>query len=299
MWAYTPDKSPAYNAMWDDVLPNTADKKKNLKAAVVREHKITSCGAAVSHMSCHTGGMKEEITGNRGGCRSFLTTPDSWGAGQLSSHAAKTLRQTTFRPQRHMTHQQHQELLRKMLFVARHLYMQNALGEMFSHGQEMPEDCGLWVLLPLRCSGIFRRLIHQKGSKVTCNTWKKRGNCIYSGRCWGQPVVSAQGGKKDWCGKEGGDGRRAGRKGDIVNFPRILQGCETASTTLTFVEVQMCASHWLFMWYFLFHSMEHSARPMQSCPMRFIGFKRRWVYIELYKRMTCLYGCMIPFHVSS
>lgn len=111
--------------------------------------------------------------------------------------------------------------------------------------------------------------------------------------------MSAQGGKKDWCGMEGGDGRRAGRKGDIVNFPRILQGCETASTTLTSVEVQMCESHWLFMWYFLFHSMEHSARPMQSCPMRFIGFKRRWVYIELYKRMTCLYGCMIPFHVSS
>ncbi len=43
--------------------------------------------------------------------------------------------------------------------------------------------------------------------------------------------------KKDSCGKEGGDGRRAGGKGDVVNFPGIPQSCETASAPSTFVNV--------------------------------------------------------------
>lgn len=52
--------------------------------------------------------------------------------------------------------------------------------------------------------------------------------------------MSVREGKEGLMWEGGRDGRRAGGKGDVVNFPGIPQSCETASAPSTFVNVCVC-----------------------------------------------------------
>lgn len=147
----------------------------------------------------------------------------------------------------------------------------------YSHSQEAQEGCWCWSF----DSGLTAKKLNILATgriNYDIQHMVKRGNCLYSwcwrGNQWWWDV--GQRGKEGlmWWRREGMEEEPEG-KGDVVNFPRIPQSCETASAPSTFVNVRMCACPWLCVQPRLFHSVKHSlskerrsARLTHSCPVR-------------------------------